>query len=115
AVAGWLLVAALAGFDSQGGPVSSVVVGLMAMALMYRVYTAIRPDLAMISLAAATAFLLFSALLLRWADSEWSLLLVIIVLTALAGLALRQLSRLIRRQGLDRSGAQEDESGTPAV
>src|SRR5690606_20454271 len=75
AVVGWLVVAALAGFDTRFGPAASVVIGLMAMALMYWVYTALRPDLAVASLAAAGAYFLLSILLFNWVESEVSLLL----------------------------------------
>ncbi|MDS1139832.1 GDYXXLXY domain-containing protein [Pusillimonas sp. SM2304] len=96
AMAGWLIVAAMAGFDMQNGPAAPAAIGLMAMALMYRVYTAWRPDLAMVSLAAATAFFLLAIPLLSWVESEASLLLAIVALLVLAGLALRQLGKLIR-------------------
>ncbi|MGB6104678.1 MAG: GDYXXLXY domain-containing protein, partial [Pusillimonas sp.] len=80
----------------QAGPATPALIGLMATALMYRVYTAGRADLAIACLAAAAAFFLLAIPLIGWVESEGSLLLVIVALVVLAGLALRQLGRLIR-------------------
>jgi uncharacterized membrane protein/uncharacterized membrane-anchored protein len=96
AAAGWLLLAAMAGMDTQTGPAFIVVPGLVACALLYRVYARRLADLALVSLAAVTALLLVSIWLLPRLDSEAALLAVIVVLLALTGLFLHRLRGLMR-------------------
>lgn len=96
ALAGWLVVATIAGFDAPAGVVWPASIGLLACALMYGIYTMWRSDMAMACLAAAAAYVLLAIVLVSRVDSEGGLLLVIMVLVVLAGLGLRQLARLIR-------------------
>ncbi|NYT58541.1 GDYXXLXY domain-containing protein [Alcaligenaceae bacterium] len=115
ALAGWLIVAAFAGFDAQGGPILPALIGLAACALMYGIYTAWRPDPAMACLAVATAYFLLAMLLGSQIESEGGLLMLIVVLVVLAGLTLRHLSRLVgalRRKPDSAAGVEPDEGTT---
>ena len=117
ALAGWLIVAAFAGFDAHSGPVLAALIGLAACALMYGIYTSWRPDPAMACLAVATGYFLVAMLLGSQLESEGGLLVLILVLVVLAGLALRHLSRLIvaARPKSDPSAGNDAEKGAVAL
>ncbi len=108
AAAGWLLIAALACLDSETGPVLVVVPGLMACALLYKIYTGRQTDLAMVSLLAVTAMLLSAILLFPWIESKAALLAVIVVLLVLTGLFLHRLCGLTSARAPDREVAQRE-------
>lgn len=108
AAAGWLLIAALACLDSETGPVLVVVPGLMACALLYRVYAGRRVDLAMVSLLAVTALLLVAILLFPWIESEAVLLAVIVVLLVLTGLFLHRLRGLMPVRASNHEAAERE-------
>ncbi|NYT84525.1 GDYXXLXY domain-containing protein [Pollutimonas harenae] len=101
ALAGWLVVAMIAGIDGPNSIGGLASIGLLACALIYGVYTAWRSDLAMACLAAATAYVLLAIFLVSRIDTELGLLLVIVALVVLAGVGLRQLARLIRDAARD--------------
>ncbi|MFW7340631.1 GDYXXLXY domain-containing protein [Pollutimonas sp. H1-120] len=108
AAAGWLLIAALACLDSETGPVLVVVPGLMACALLYKIYTGRWTDLAMASLLAVTALLLVAILLFPWIESEAALLAVIVVLLALTGLFLHRLRGLMPVRASNHEAAERE-------
>ncbi|WP_397474176.1 GDYXXLXY domain-containing protein [Pusillimonas sp.] len=100
AVAGWLVLAAFSGIDSQAGPIGYSIVGWAALAVMYLIYTRRRADLAIVSLAALAAFVLLVLPLLYWVGSEAGLLLVVVVLLVAMAMGLRKLGQLLRARAL---------------
>lgn len=100
AVAAWLVAAALAAIDTRAGPIGISLVGWAGLALIYLAYTRLRPDLAIVSLAALAAFILLVLPLLYWVGSEAGLLLVVAVLLAAMAVGLRKLGQLMRARAV---------------
>lgn len=101
AVAGWLFVAAFMGIGTGAGPLAISIVGWVALAIMYLVYTRLRSDLVIVSFAALAAFVLLVLPLLYWAGSEAGLLLVVIALLAAMAWGLRKLGALLRARAVE--------------
>lgn len=78
-VYGWLLVAALAALDLDRSVLAGAAPGLLAAALIFRVYTAWRLDMAIASAAAFTGLCLLSIPLFDWLDLEAALLITIVM------------------------------------
>ena len=93
-----LVGAVLMCFDSPGSYLSHFVdlLGLGVSGFMAWIYTRIRPDLAMVCLAAVGAFTIATVDLLGFIQSELSLLGLILILMLFSGVLLRWLSRRFR-------------------
>lgn len=93
----WLVAASMAALSTPSSW-ATIVPGMIATALVAWIYVHKRPDLAMVCLAALTAFCLLAISLINWLDSVEGLLLVIMILLALAGFGLRYLGAAVRLQ-----------------
>src|SRR5690606_10643482 len=81
---GWWLLATMAVEIDQGSALVVAVPGLALMAGLYAIYARLRPDLALVSLSLAGAFMLVAISLLFRIKGEGSLSLVILALLAVA-------------------------------
>lgn len=100
ALAAWLVVAAFAGLDTSAGPIGMSLIGWAALAVVYVVYTRVRSDMAIVTLAILAAFVLLVLPLLYWVGSEAGLLLVVVVLLVAMIAGLRKLTGLLRARAV---------------
>ncbi len=98
AVAGWL--AALAIGEGLISGVASIVPGLLVTLVGYVVYTRWRRDLAMVTLAMITAFLLLGVFFASHVETDVTLLLVFLAMFALMVVMVRHLRHLRQQQGV---------------
>ncbi len=96
AAIGWWFLATLGGGLGDSGVITPAISGILVMAVLYAVYTRVRPDLALVSLAMAGAFMLAAVPLVYAIGSEGGLLLVILVLLGLALAGIWHLGALAR-------------------
>jgi uncharacterized membrane protein/uncharacterized membrane-anchored protein len=93
-VLGWLLVSALAAANSDGSALvawAGAAPGLLAAALMARVYALRRVDMAIVSAAAFASLCLVSIPLFAWMDLEPALLITIVIWVATVSVVVRRL------------------------
>ncbi|HUH88001.1 MAG TPA: GDYXXLXY domain-containing protein [Pusillimonas sp.] len=100
AIAGWLVAAALGAIDTGAGPIGMSLIGWLVLAAIYLVYTRLRSDLVIVSLAAVAAFILLVVPLLHWVGSEAGLLVAVLVLLAAMAFGLRKLGKLLRARAV---------------
>ncbi|TEA77021.1 GDYXXLXY domain-containing protein [Allopusillimonas ginsengisoli] len=113
---GWWLLATMAVEIDQGSALVVAVPGLALMAGLYAIYTRLRPDLALVSLSLAGAFMLVAISLLFRIKGEGSLFLVILALLAVAITGIHHLAALVRarRQGAETTPASSHEPASDA-
>lgn len=96
AALGWVVVAVLGGLDASTGPWGPVIAGLAVSIPMGLIYSRWRPDLALTTFAALTAFVLVGIGMVAQAESDIALLGAVAALLVLSGLLMRWLLALWR-------------------